>query len=156
MDTATSAEFLNAPVAKALGAPSKMATSGMPMLAWRASFSTVCTSQCSVVPSEPSITRAPVLIFAMGLEMSSEMIAPVKPITAEKTSRPTGSMPSAVRKLPRPKTLMITDSTTRTAMFVARNRTMRFTCSPLSVLRRGGTQDFKTWIARPPALPSPL
>jgi hypothetical protein len=116
-----------------LGAPSKIATSGMPMPALSASFFTVETSQNSVVPSVPSMTRARVDIFAIHLEMSSEMIEPPKPITAENTSSETGSIPSAVRNWPTPSTLRMMDSTTRTAMLVARNSTMRFmgVCSPL-------------------------
>jgi hypothetical protein len=126
VDTATSAEFLNAPVAKALGAPSKIATSGMPIPAVSASFLTVATSQYSVVPSEPSTTRAPVEIFAMGLEISSEMIEPVNPTTAENTSRPERLRPSAVRKRSSPSTLTMIEMTTRTAMLVSRKSAMRF------------------------------
>src|SRR5580765_826670 len=126
VETATSAEFLNAPVAKALGAPSKIATSGMPMPAVSASFLTVDTSQYSVVPSEPSITRAPVENLAIGLEMRSEMIEPVKPTTAENTSRPERLRPSAVRKRSSPSTLTMIEMTARTATLVSRKRTIRF------------------------------
>src|SRR6266581_4820948 len=58
VETATSAEFLKAPVAKALGAPSKTATSGMPMFALSARRRTVATSHCSCAPSGCSIARA--------------------------------------------------------------------------------------------------
>src|SRR3954469_24925702 len=126
VDTATSAEFLNAPVAKALGAPSKIATSGMPMPAVSASFLTVETSQNSVVPSEPSIARAPVDIFAIGLEMRSEMIEPVNPTTAENRSRLERLRPSAVRKRSSPRTLTMIEMTARTATLVRRKRAIRF------------------------------
>src|SRR5262245_5967238 len=126
VDTATRAEFLNAPVAKALGAPSKIATSGMPMAALSASFFTVETSQYSLVPSEPSITCAPVDIFAIGLEVSSEMMEPPKPMIAENTSREPRLRPCSVRKRSTPRRLATTDSTSSTAKFVRRKSTIRF------------------------------
>jgi hypothetical protein len=56
----------------------------MPALSAR--LCTVCTSQYCVVPSEPSITCAPVDHLAMVFDMSSEMNAPPKPNTADMTS----------------------------------------------------------------------
>ncbi len=56
----------------------------MPMPAFCESLRTVSTSQRWRVPSEPSITCAPVDHFAIDFEISSEMIAPPKPRTAEK------------------------------------------------------------------------
>src|SRR3954471_1004734 len=126
VETATSAEFLNAPVAKALGAPSKIATSGSRVPAVSAAFLPPDTSQNSVVPSEPSITRAPVDIFAIGLEMRSEMIEPVNPTTAENRSRLERFRPSAVRKRSSPRTLTMIEMTARTATLVSRKRAIRF------------------------------
>ena len=51
VETATRAEFLNAPVAKAFGAPSYTATSGIPMFALSARRRTVATSHCSCAPA---------------------------------------------------------------------------------------------------------
>ena len=68
-----------------------MATSGMPMPALSASRFTVSTSQRCVSPSVPAMTFALVDIFAMNFDSSSEMIAPVKPTTAENAS--SGPMP---------------------------------------------------------------
>jgi len=97
VDTATSAEFLNAPVAKAFGSPSKMPTSGMPIWAWSANLRTVSTIQRSSGEPEPSITRTPEVHLAMGLLMSSEMIAPPKPMTSAKPSSAPRFRPLAVR-----------------------------------------------------------
>ena len=58
----------------------------MPTPAPSASFFTVCTSQYSVLPSEPSMTCAPVDHLAMDLDISSEMNAPPKPNTADMAS----------------------------------------------------------------------
>ena len=53
------------------------------MPAVSASLCTVCTSQYSVVPSEPSMTFAPTDILAMNFEIRSEMKAPPKPKIAD-------------------------------------------------------------------------
>ena len=79
VDTATSAWFLNAPVANAFAAPGYIATSGVLMLARMARFSTVVTSHLSASPSLPSITFARQANFAIGLERSSEIKAPMMP-----------------------------------------------------------------------------
>ena len=92
--TATSAEFLFAPVAKAFGSgESKMPTSGMPMPAACACWRTVFTSQRSVSLAGCVMTCTPMARLAIHLEMSSEMNAPPKPKTAEKISRPVRFMP---------------------------------------------------------------
>jgi hypothetical protein len=57
----------------------------MPMPARSASRRTVCTSEASAWPSVPSIRCAPVDHFATVFDISSEMNAPPKPITAENT-----------------------------------------------------------------------
>ncbi|CFN65342.1 Uncharacterised protein [Bordetella pertussis] len=105
-----------------------MATSGRPMPARSASWCTVSSSQASrwLAGALGSMTRAPVLHLAMGLLISSEMIAPVKPITAEKISRPVRFSPCAVRKRSTPRMRIVADSTTMTARLVIRNRKMRF------------------------------
>ncbi|MNC91607.1 hypothetical protein D3C83_79010 [compost metagenome] len=60
----------------------------MPMPALSAWRLTVSTSQRSVVFDGTSITCAPVAIFAIHLEMSSETKAPPKPKTAAIISSP--------------------------------------------------------------------
>ena len=97
MDTATRAEFLKAPVAKAFGSPSYKATSGMPMPAFSAKLRTVPTIQRWVGSAESLMTLAPVLHLAIGLLISSEMIAPPKPITAAKPSSRPRFRPCALR-----------------------------------------------------------
>src|SRR5450830_69246 len=126
VDTATSAEFLKAPVAKAFGSPSYTATSGMATPARSARLRTVFTSHSSVELAGWSITRAPVDHLAIGLLISSEMIDPVKPTTRENTSRAPTLMPCALTARPTPSTLRTMDSTSITARLVARNSTMRF------------------------------
>ena len=79
VETATSAAFLKAPVAKALALPLYTATSGVFTPALAASEATVSTSQRSAGPSEPSMVRAPHDIFAIVFDSSSEMHAPRKP-----------------------------------------------------------------------------
>src|SRR4051812_43971148 len=130
LETATSESFFDAPVANAFGAPSKIATSGMPTPARSARLLTVLTSQYSVLPSEPSIRRAPVLHFAIVFDIASEMNEPPKPMTAENTSSIWRLRPSAVRKRSTPSTLTTTDSTSITARLVTRNSTIRFMGSP--------------------------
>src|SRR5450759_3976174 len=126
LETATSAEFLNAPVANALGSPSYNATSGMPMPALSASTCTVSTSQSCSGPSEPSITCARVDHFAIGFDINSEINEPPKPTTSENTSSALTLMPLSVRKRSTPSTLSTTDSTSITARLVSRNNTIRF------------------------------
>ena len=79
VDTATSALFLNAPVANAFAAPWYIATSGVFTPARRARSSTVDTSQRSASPSLPLTVFARHANFAIGFDSRSEMIAPPMP-----------------------------------------------------------------------------
>ena len=97
MDTATSALFLKAPVANALGSPSKMPTSGMPMPALSANLRTVSTIQRSSAEPLPSMTCTPELHLATGLEISSEMMAPPNPMMKANPSSAPRFRPLAVR-----------------------------------------------------------
>src|SRR5450432_2408746 len=126
VETATSAELRKAPVANALASPSYTATSGMLMPALSASFLTAATSHASPSLAGVWITCAPVVHFAIDFDMSSEMIAPVKPMTAEYTSSAPGLSPLAASIWFRPSALVTTLSTSITAMLVTRNRKMRF------------------------------
>src|SRR5712691_9366802 len=62
----------------------------------------------------------------MLFDISSERIEPPNPITAENKSRVVTSIPSAVSQRSSPSRLTTTERTSRTAMLVARNRTIRF------------------------------
>jgi hypothetical protein len=97
VDTATSDAFLVAPVAKAFGAPSYTATSGIAMPARWACEATVFISHSSVALDGCWITRAPVDHLAIGFDIHSEMKAPPKPIRAAKPSRAPRFRPLAVR-----------------------------------------------------------
>ena len=88
------------------------------------------TSQNSVLPSLPSMARAPVDHLAIGLEMSSERNAPPKPNRADIPSRATRFRPFSVRMRSRPSTLAAMDSTIMIAMLVAISRNTRFIQSP--------------------------
>ena len=127
--TATSDEFLNAPVAKALGSPSKMPTSGMPIWAFSASLRTVSTIQASSAfcgPSGPLMTRTPALHLATGLLINSEIIAPPKPMISAKPSKADRFSPLDVRKRFTPNRLATMPSTATTAMLVSKKSSMRF------------------------------
>ena len=126
VDTATRAEFLKAPVAKALGSPSYSATSGMPIPALVEKLRTVPTIQRCVGSVESLMMTALVLHLAMGLLISSEMIAPPKPINKEKASNVPRFRPLEVRNLLTPNRLAVMPSTSITARLVRTNRTMRF------------------------------
>ena len=126
VDTATSEEFLNAPVAKALGSPSKMPTSGMPMPALSANLRTVPTIQASSGDWGLSIMRMPVVHLAIGLLISSEMIAPPKPMISAKPSNAVRFSPLAVRKRLTPSRLATMPSTATTITLVKTNRRIRF------------------------------
>ena len=63
-----------------------MATSGMPMPAFCARRCTDDTSHASASFAGCVITCAPVDHLAIDFDISSEMIEPVKPTTAENTS----------------------------------------------------------------------
>src|SRR5690606_1859041 len=66
------------------------------------------------------------LHLATGLEISSEMMAPPKPMMAAKASSIGRLRPFAVRKRLTPSRLVTMPSTTTTARLVMTNRRMRF------------------------------
>ena len=72
------------------------------------------------------MTWAPVDHLAIGLDISSEMNEPPKPMISENTSSMGIFRPFALRKRSTPSTLSATDSTSMMATLVIRNRTMRF------------------------------
>src|SRR5712692_5846802 len=129
VETATSAEFLKAPVAKAFGAPSYTATAGMPIFALSARRFTVSTSQRSCAPSGDPMMCAPVDHSAICFEIRSEMNEPPKPISSENHRSVSRLRPFCVRNWSTPSTLAMTDSSSTTAKLVARKRTMRFIVS---------------------------
>ncbi len=135
--TATSALLRRAPVANAfISGVSKMPTSGMPMPAFSACTRTVSTSQRSVAVDGWSMTRTPIIRLAVHLDMASEIREPVKPTTAAKASSDPMSRPtpwaSRIRSMPSRR--RTTPNTTMMAIFVTRNRKMRFIeVGPLTV-----------------------
>src|SRR5512132_313953 len=102
----------------------------MPMLAAVASLRIVSTSHASASFDGDWITCAPVVHLAIDFDISSEMIAPVKPTTSEKTRSCPYAKPCAASAWSRPKSFSTTDSTTTTARLVARNRMIRFMGDP--------------------------
>src|SRR6266480_6700 len=136
VETATRAEFLKAPVAKAFGAPSYTATSGMPIFALSARRRTVSTSQRSCAPSGDFMTCAPVDHSAICLEMRSDMNEPPKPINSENHRSDSRSSPLCVRNRSTPSTLAMTESSRTTARFVARKRKIRFMSSVSASIRK--------------------
>src|SRR6266852_2110823 len=136
VETATSAEFLNAPVAKAFGAPSYTATSGMPMFALSARRRTVSTSQRSCAPSGAFMMCAPVDHSAICLEIRSDMNDPPKPITRESQSSVSRLRPFSVRNRSTPSALATTESSSTTARLVAIKRKMRFMVSVSASIRK--------------------
>ena len=126
VETATKAEFLKAPVAKALGSPSKIPTSGMPMPDLSASFFTVSTNHFSSALLGCAMTCTPELHLATGLLMSKEMKAPPKPMMRAKPNKAVKSKPLEVRKRLTPNTLATTPNTNTTARLVSTNKIMRF------------------------------
>src|SRR6266513_4707413 len=136
VETATRAEFLNAPVAKAFGAPSYTATSGTPILALSARRRTVATSHCSCAPSGDLLTCAPVDHSAAWLEIRSDMDEPPKPINSENHRSDSRSRPFCVRNRSTPSTLAMTDSSSTTARLVARKSKMRFMFSVSASIRK--------------------
>ena len=125
--TATRAALRLAPVAKAFGSgESKIPTSGMPTPTARAWCSTTESSHCSVASPGGSMTRTPMVIFAIHFDMASEMKEPEKPKNAANTSRPPRLLPCTASQASRPSRRATTDSTRTTARLVARNSTMRF------------------------------
>ncbi|MNL56641.1 hypothetical protein D3C87_1801480 [compost metagenome] len=130
MDTATSALFLKAPVANAFGSPGKMPTSGIPMPALSAKPRTVSTIQRSSAEPVPSMICTLALHLAMGLLISSEMMAPPNPMISEKPSNAVRLSPLAVRKRLTPSKLATTPNTSTTARLVITNNRIRFMGSP--------------------------
>ena len=126
VDTATKAESRKAPVAKALGSPSKMPTSGMPMPDWSANLRTVSTIQASSALAGWLMTRTPEDILAIHLLMSSEIKAPPKPISKAKPSKAPKLRPLAVKNRFTPNKLATTPNTKTTARLVKTNRKIRF------------------------------
>ncbi len=126
VETATSAEFLNAPVAKALGSPSYIATSGIAIPALSASRLTVASSQVSPSVRGVAMTCAPVDHFAIVFDSSKEMNAPPNPRMAENASSAPRFNPFAASAWLRPSRLVTIVSTTITARLVTRNRMTRF------------------------------
>src|SRR2546423_7357683 len=72
------------------------------------------------------MTRTPMVIFAIHLDMASEMKEPEKPKNAANTSRPPRLLPCTASQASSPSRRATTDSTRTTARLVARNSTMRF------------------------------
>src|SRR5205814_1624532 len=126
VDTATSDEFLNAPVANALGSPSYTATSGIATPAVWESLRIVSKSQTSASLRGVSMTCAPVDHFAIDFDIRSEMIAPTNPTTNENTSSEGTSIPFACTTRSSPSRRSTIDSTSTTARLVMRNRMIRF------------------------------
>ena len=130
VDRATSALFLKAPVAKALGSPSKIPTSGMRMPALSANLRTVSRIHASSALPGWVISLTPALHLATGLEISNEMIAPPNPMIKANPSSEPRFNPAGVRKRLTPSRLATIPSTTTTARLVATNRKIRFMNSP--------------------------
>src|SRR6266516_1843110 len=135
VETATRAEFLKAPVAKAFGAPSYTATSGMPIFALSARRRTVSTSQRSCAPSGDFMTCAPVDHSAICLEMRSDMNEPPKPINNENQRSDSRSRPFCVRNRSTPSILATTESSSTTRL-VAMKRKMRFMVSVSASIKK--------------------
>ena len=72
------------------------------------------------------MTFAPVLHLAMGLLISNEMIAPLKPMTLDITSKALRFKPPGPAIWPIPSKLSTIEMTRVTARLVAINRKMRF------------------------------
>ena len=132
VDTATSAESRNAPVAKAFGSPSKIPTSGMPMPDLSANLRTVSTIQASSALAGCEMTFTPEVHLAIGLLISKEMMAPPKPMIKAKPSKAPRLSPLAVRKRFTPSKLATMPSTTTTAKLVKTNKKIRFMEGSLS------------------------
>jgi len=80
----------------------------------------------------------PMLCLAIVLDRNSEISAPLKPITAEKTSRvPMSMLPLVITTRSRPSSRNVMLMTTSTARLVARKSRMRFMAKRLPGLRRG-------------------
>src|SRR2546421_11647455 len=72
------------------------------------------------------MTRCAMVIFAIQLDMASEMKEPEKQKNAANTSRPPRLLPCTASQASSPSRRATTDSTRTTARLVARNSTMRF------------------------------
>src|SRR5688572_6266149 len=109
----------------------------MPMPAFSESRRTVDTSHCSSPDCGVSMTCAPVVHLAIGLEMASEMNAPPKPMRPAKIARLATLSPLSARKRSAPRRDAVMVSTTITAMLVTISRKMRFIeVSPFSPSER--------------------
>lgn len=95
---------------------------------------TVSTSQASVVFDGALITRTPIIFLAIHLETAREMSDPPKPITAAKISSAVKFSPCPFSHGSTPSRRMLTESTSKMARLVARNRTMRFMLGSLASL----------------------
>jgi hypothetical protein len=107
----------------------------MPMPAVVASLRTVSTTHASASLDGCEMTCAPVDHFAICFDMRSEMIAPVKPTTAENTSSPPRFIPvcaAIARSSPSRRSTI--DRTSTTARFVTMRSRMRF-------MERSGCQN---------------
>ena len=104
----------------------------MPIPALSASFFTVDISHASPSLAGVVMTCAPVDHLAIDFDISSEMIAPVKPTTAENTSSAPTLRPFSASARLMPSTLVTMLITTSTAMLVRTNRKMRFIASSSS------------------------
>ena len=100
--------------------------------AWAA---TVFSSHCSVEFDGWAMTRAPVDHLAIGLDSSSEMKAPPKPIRPANISSLGRSRPFEVRKRFTPSRLAVMPSTSMMPRLVAINNRVRFMMSFLVRLR---------------------
>src|SRR5436190_14690730 len=139
VDTATSDEFLNAPVANALGSPSYTATSGIATPAVCASLRIVSKSHTSDSLRGVSMTCAPVDHFAIDFDIRSEMIAPTNPTTNENRSSDGTSIPFACTTRSSPRRRSTIDSTSTTARLVMRNRMIRFIGDSGHSIKRNGS-----------------
>ena len=148
VETATKAEFLKAPVANALGSPSKIPTSGMPIPDLSANFLTVSTNHFSSALLGCAMTWTPELHLATGLLMSKEMKAPPKPMMRAKPNKAVKSKPLGVRKRLTPKTLATTPNTSTTAKLVKTNKIIRFMRNLYPPLSEGQTHNSNVRVAR--------
>jgi hypothetical protein len=98
----------------------------MPIPARSDKFLTVLTNHNSVLVDGAPITLAPVDHFAIGLLMSKEKMAPVKPTTSENTINVLKLRPFAVKYRLTPSNDNTTDITSITARLVAKNKKIRF------------------------------
>ena len=94
------------------------------------------------------MTRAPVLNLAIGLEMSSEINAPPKPITSENMASAVKSSPLAVKKRSTPKMRVVINNTAMTATLVRISSMTRFIVwgSPLKNAHLTRQAAYSSWV----------